>query len=75
MFLLPRPNHTGILTECNVTTKVSKALNLEWDYDSLKHTSYQVSKTDSNGLAILIYLILDGYTYHITIAHILQGVL
>ena len=38
----PLPNPTGILTECSGTVNVSKALNLEFDCETLKDAPYLV---------------------------------
>jgi len=83
LVLIPRPKLTGILTECTVTTSVSRALNLEFDCESLSNTLHSTSpdkwsfllKLIPKGLSFFIYLILNGYPHHITIAHILQSVL
>jgi len=37
------PNPTGILSVCTVTTKVSRALNLEFDSDTLSKTLHIAS--------------------------------
>jgi len=36
------PNHTTILIECSVTINVSKVLNLEFDWETLKDAPYLV---------------------------------
>jgi len=44
MFLIARlPKPTGILTECTVTTNVSRALNLEFDCETLSKTLHITS--------------------------------
>ena len=79
LLLFPRlPKSLGILSECTVTTKVSRVLNLEFDWETLKYSPYHVSrqlifasKNNSYHIIVLLYTILNRYAHHVAIAHVL----